>query len=52
MLDRLLYIGACLVVPFAWGLLSYAITRAIEKRRPPPPPVADKPQIPDLEYYL
>jgi hypothetical protein len=53
MLGRILYISACLLVPFAWGLLSYGVTRAIEKRRPPKP-LADgeKPRMPDLEYYL
>jgi hypothetical protein len=52
MLARLLYIGACLVVPLVWGLFSYAVTRAIEKRRPPLEPPAEKPRMPDLEYYL
>ncbi len=51
MLGRVLYIAACLIVPFAWGLLSYGVTRAVEKRRPPEP-LAEKRNMPDLEYYL
>jgi hypothetical protein len=52
MLGRALYIAACLIVPFVWGLISYGVTRAIEKRRPPRPPADGKPRMPDLEYYL
>jgi hypothetical protein len=55
MLSRLLYIAACLIVPFVWGLLSFAVTRAVEKRRPPKPRSAQsdgKKEIPELEYYL
>ncbi len=51
MLGTVVYIAACLVVPFVWGLLSYAVTRAIEKRRPPKTP-PKKPAMPELEYYL
>ena len=52
MLGRILYVAACLVVPFVWGLISYGVTRAIEKRRPPKPPSAPERRMPDLEYYL
>jgi hypothetical protein len=51
MLGRLLYLAACVLVPLAWGLIAYAVTRAIEKRRPPAAP-PKKPQMPELEYYL
>jgi hypothetical protein len=39
------------VVPLLWGLVTYAVTRAIEKRRPPTAPTK-KPAMPELEYYL
>jgi hypothetical protein len=51
MLDRWLYVVACIVAPLAWGLVTYAVTRAIEKRRPPSAP-PKKPTMPELEYYL
>jgi hypothetical protein len=51
MLETTLYIAACILAPLAWGLFTYAVTRAIEKRRPPSPP-AKKPPMPELEYYL
>ncbi len=50
MLDQYLYVVACIVAPLAWGLVAYAITRAIERRRPPKP--TQKPPMPELEYYL
>ena len=50
MLGTILYIAACILVPLAWGLFTYAVTRAIEKRRPPAP--TKKPAMPELEYYL
>jgi hypothetical protein len=50
MLGTIAYVAACIVVPLAWGLITYGVTRAIEKRRPPPP--AKKPAMPELEYYL
>jgi hypothetical protein len=49
MLGRVLYVAACLVVPLGWGLIAFGITRAIERRRPP---AAEKPPVPELEYYL
>jgi hypothetical protein len=52
MLGRALYLAACIVVPLGWGLCAYAITRAIEKRRPPAAAPAKKPSMPELEYYL
>jgi hypothetical protein len=51
MLPTVLYVIACLVVPLLWGLVTYAVTRAIEKRRPPTAPTK-KPAMPELEYYL
>ena len=51
MLGTVLYIGACIFVPLGWGLITYAVTRAIEKRRPPSVP-PKKPAMPELEYYL
>jgi hypothetical protein len=51
MLGRIVYIAACLVVPFAWGLIAYVVTRAIE-RRLPPAAHPKKPEMPELEYYL
>ena len=51
MLGTILYIAACIVVPLGWGLVAYAVTRAIEKRRPPTGPTK-KPAMPELEYYL
>jgi hypothetical protein len=53
MLGRVLYLAACILVPLAWGLVTWAITEAIERRRPPKPPVTggEKP-MPELEYYL
>jgi hypothetical protein len=51
MVGTLLYVAACVVVPLGWGLFTYAVTRAIEKRRPPTGP-AKKPAMPELEYYL
>ena len=50
MLGTVLYISGCILVPLAWGLLTYAVTRAIEKRRPPK--TTKKPAMPELEYYL
>ncbi len=50
MLGRVLYLAACIVVPLVWGLITWAITQAIEKRRPPK--VGDKKPMPELEYYL
>jgi hypothetical protein len=51
MLNTTLYVTACLVAPLCWGLIAYAVTRAIEKRRPPRPPTK-QPAMPELEYYL
>ena len=51
MLQTILYLAACILAPLAWGLFTYAVTRAIEKRRPPAVP-PKKPPMPDLEYYL
>jgi len=51
MLGTIIYIAACLLAPLAWGLITYAVTRAIEKRRPPKTPLK-KPAMPELEYYL
>jgi hypothetical protein len=51
MLERSLYVVACIVVPLVWGLCAYAVTRALEKRRPPSAP-PKKPAMPELEYYL
>jgi len=51
MLGRLLYVAACIVVPLAWGLVAYGITRAVERRRAPAG-LPKKPRIPELEYYL
>ena len=51
MLATILYLAACILAPLAWGLFTYAVTRAIEKRRPPSVP-AKKPAMPELEYYL
>jgi hypothetical protein len=51
MLARLLYVAACVIVPLLWGLGVWAVTQAIERRRPAPAP-AKKPSMPDLEYYL
>jgi hypothetical protein len=50
MLARALYVAACVLVPLVWGLATWAVTHALEKRRPPP--AAKKPAMPDLEYYL
>ena len=50
MLHTILYIASCILAPLAWGLVTYAVTRAIEKRRPPK--TAKKPAMPELEYYL
>lgn len=51
MLGTVVYVAACIVVPLLWGLVTYGVTRAIEKRRPPTAP-AKKPAMPELEYYL
>ena len=51
MLGTVLYIAACILAPLGWGLITYAVTRAIEKRRPPQTP-PKKPAMPELEYYL
>lgn len=51
MLGTILYIAACILAPLGWGLITYAVTRAIEKRRPPTAS-AKKPAMPELEYYL
>ena len=51
MLGTVLYVAACIVAPLAWGLVTYAVTRAIEKRRPPAA-ATKKPAMPELEYYL
>lgn len=50
MLGRIVYVAACLLAPLAWGLIVYAVTRAVEKRLPPP--TTKKPAMPELEYYL
>ena len=53
MWGRALYLAACIVVPLVWGLITWAITQAIEKRRPPKVPApGDKKPMPELEYYL
>jgi hypothetical protein len=55
MLDRYLYDVACVVVPLLWGLVTYYVTRAIEKRRPPAPSTPGRKKdrdMPELEYYL
>lgn len=52
MRSQSLYVVACVVAPMAWGLLTWAVTRAIEKRRPPKPRSDEKPKMPELEYYL
>lgn len=56
MIDRALYVAACILAPLAWGLVTWAVTQAIEKRRPPKPPAPgpgkSDPPMPDLEYYL
>ena len=51
MLGRVAYVAACIVLPLAWGLLTWAVTRAVEKRRPPKVDPAKK-AMPELEYYL
>jgi hypothetical protein len=51
MLGTIVYIAACILAPLAWGLVTYAVTRAIEKRRPSRTP-PKKPAMPELEYYL
>ena len=51
MLGRVLYLAACILAPLGWGLVAYAVTRAIEKRRPPKPSTKKAP-MPELEYYL
>ncbi len=51
MLARSLYVVACIVVPLAWGLLTWGVTRAIEPRRPPAPSTKKR-ELPELEYYL
>ena len=51
MLGTVVYVAACILVPLGWGLLTYAVTRAIEKRRPPSA-TTKKPSMPELEYYL
>jgi hypothetical protein len=51
MLGTVVYIAACILAPLGWGLVTYAVTRAIEKRRPPTTP-PKKPAMPELEYYL
>ncbi len=51
MLSRVLYIVACLVVPLGWGLCTWGVTRAIEKRRPPLRSTKKR-EMPELEYYL
>lgn len=51
MLGTVIYIAACILAPLAWGLITFAVTRAIEKRRPPRTP-PKKPAMPELEYYL
>jgi len=51
MLGTALYVTACIVAPLVWGLITYGVTRAIEKRRPPTAP-PKKPTMPELEYYL
>ena len=52
MLGTILYVAACIFAPLAWGLVTYGITRAIEKRRPPAATPDKKPSMPELEYYL
>jgi hypothetical protein len=53
MWGRVLYLAACIVVPLVWGLITWAVTQAIEKRRPPKVlGPADKKPMPALEYYL
>lgn len=51
MLGTAVYIAACILAPLGWGLITFAVTRAIEKRRPPKTP-PKKPAMPELEYYL
>ncbi len=51
MLGTVVYIAACILAPLAWGLITWGVTRAIEKRRPPAA-AAKKPAMPELEYYL
>ena len=51
MLSQTLYVAACVFVPLLWGLITYGVTRAIEKRRPPAPSTKKR-DIPELEYYL
>jgi hypothetical protein len=51
MLARIAYVAACVLLPLAWGLVTWAVTRAIEKRRPPRVD-ATKKAMPELEYYL
>ena len=51
MLGTIVYIGACIFAPLAWGLITWGVTRMIEKRRPPSSP-PKKPAMPELEYYL
>jgi hypothetical protein len=52
MLGTIVYLAACIVLPIVWGLITYGITRAIEKRRPPAATPPKKPAMPELEYYL
>ena len=51
MLGTVVYIAACIFVPLGWGLITYGVTRAIEKRRPPATS-HKKRDLPELEYYL
>ena len=50
MLGGTLYVVACVVVPLAWGLITYGVTRVIERGRPVTS--TKKPDMPELEYYL
>ena len=51
MLGRVAYVAACILLPLLWGLATWAVTRAIERRRPPKVDPQKKP-MPELEYYL
>jgi hypothetical protein len=51
MIGTVVYIASCILAPLAWGLVTWAVTRAIEKRRPPSA-TPKKPAMPELEYYL
>lgn len=53
--ERWAYVGACVVVPVAWGLIVFALSNVIEARvhkRARERGDVEKPPMPPIDYHI